>query len=90
MIIPQCLLPLETAGAVETVRADFALRKSDRLDKGLERIEFQGGQTKAVGDDLHHPFIFRRIGCRVLVEILVLVAFQLLDDAASNQLQVAL
>ena len=75
------------AATIKTVRANLTFRQSDGLDQRLQRVKLQRAKPETLGDDADHFLILGRIGLRILVEVLILVAFQLLDDAAGDQVQ---
>ena len=78
------------AGAVEAVGADFALRHTDGLDEVLEFGKLQGGEAEATGYLGDHALVLGRVGLGVLLQIYLVVALEVADDATRNQFQVAL
>ena len=78
------------AGAVEAVGADFALRHTDGLDEILELGKLQGGEAETTGYLGDHALVLGRIGLGVLLQIYLVVALEVADDATRNQFQVAL
>ena len=72
------------------MRAKFALGQTNGLDELLELVEAQRGKSQLAAYFLHHALIFGRVGGGVLVEIGILVALEIFDDAARNQFHVAL
>ena len=81
---------LEMAAAVKTMCADLAFRQTDGFDECFQRVKLQRAEAKSLGNGLYHLLVFGRISGSVFVEVFVLVAFQLFDDAARNQFQIAL
>ena len=78
------------AAAIEAVGADPTLRKTDTLNQILQFGELQCGESQALGNLCHHTLIFRRIGLCILLEILLVVALEILDDTTGNQLHITL
>ena len=70
--------------------AEFALGQADGIDEGVHGVELQRCEVEAAAYLLHQALILGCAGGRVLVEVFGIVAFELLDEAASHELQVAL
>ena len=69
------------------MRTELALGQADALDQRLQRVEAQGGEAETLAHDFHHAVVLGRAGRGILIKVLVLIALQLLDDAARYQLQ---
>ena len=80
----------ESAAAIETMSADFALRQPDSLDQHFHRIEFQGSQPETFLYDIDHPVVFRSTHSGILVQIFAVIAFQFLYYAACDKLHCTL
>ena len=78
------------AGAVEAVGADLALGHADALDEVFELGKLQGGESEATGYLGDHALVLGRIGLCVLLQISLVVALEVADDATGDKLQVAL
>ena len=70
------------AGAIETMGTDLAFRQAYGFYQRLQGIELQRREAETFSNQFHHLLVFGRIGFRIFAEVLVLVAFQLLDDAS--------
>ena len=70
--------------------AELALGKSNGIDKGVYSVELQRSEVETTAYLFHETLILGCAGGRVLVEVLGIVALELLDDAAGEQLEVAL
>lgn len=81
---------LEASCPVEAVRAELTLGEPDGLDERFEFVEAQRGQSETLTNDFHHALIFRRVGRCVSLQALVALTFQFADDAARDELHVAL
>ena len=77
-------------GTVKTMGTNLTLRQPNRINQDFQRIELQGCQTESLTDFFHHPFILRRVGSGILVQILVLITFQFLDDTTLEVFEVTL
>ena len=78
------------AAAIEAVGADPTFRKSDTFNQILQLCELQRGESQALGYLCHHTLILRRISLRIFLEVLLVVAFKVLDDTTRNQLHITL
>ena len=87
-----CVFFLEgiEGAAVEAVGTDAFLGQSDGLDERLELGEAQGVEVEAAGYLCHHALVLGAVGAGVGLKVFAVVAFKVLDDAAGEELQVAL
>ena len=83
-------LVLAATRAIEAVGAELALGQADGLYERLKLVEFERGEVQLAADLLHHALIFGRIGLGVFLQILILVALEILDDAARDEFHIAL
>ena len=70
--------------------ADTFLRQTDAFDEVFQRGKLQRGETQSAGYLLHHTLILRSARLGILFEILLVVTLKVLDDAASDEFEVAL
>ena len=76
--------------AVETVGANFALWQADSLHDGIQCGEFQRCEVQTASDFIHHSLVFRTASGGIRLNILVHVAFEVLNHSASDELEFAL
>ena len=72
------------------MRTDTLFGESDRLYQVFQRSKLYTGQSQATGYLVDHPLILGGSRLRILVEVLLVVALEILDDTAGNQFQIAL
>ncbi len=70
--------------------AELTLGQADGLDEGVYGVELKRGEVETFTDLLYQVLVLGCAGGRVLVEVLAVVALKLLDNAAGEQLEVAL
>lgn len=78
------------ATAIEAMGANLAFWQADGLYQLLDSIELQAGQAQLASYLIHHLLVLWRTSSGILIKILIGVALKLLDDAASDELHVAL
>ena len=78
------------AGAVEAVGADLALGHANALDEVFELGKLQGGESETTGYLGDHALVLGRIGLCVLLQISLVVALEVADNATCDEFQVAL
>ena len=78
------------AAAVEAVGAHPFLRQSDTLDKVFESGKFYTGESQSTSYLIHHALILWGSRLGVCLQVLVLVALDILDDSACDEFQVSL
>ena len=85
------LLPVvlvAVGGAVEAVGADALLGQTDGGNKVFDGGELDTGEAQAAGYLVDHALVFGRARLGVTLQVLLVVALDVLDDAARDQLQV--
>ena len=81
---------LVVAAAIEAVGADMVLGQTYRLDKVFQMGELQRGETQTASYLIHHALVFWRVGLGILVELGLVVALEVADNATCDEFQVAL
>lgn len=77
------------AAAIEAVCTHLAFGKADSLNQCFKCVELQGAQPEALGNGVDHALVFGGVGGGIFIQILVMISFKLLDDAAGDELEVA-
>ena len=77
---------MPVARAVEAVRAELALGQADGVHHTLQGVELQRVHTDMLAQHLNELGILGAGGVAVFLDVLVVVALQLLDAAAGNEL----
>ena len=80
----------EAGATVEAVSTYLTLGQTDTFYESLKLIEFEGGQTEVLANDIHHLLIFGRICSGVFIQVLVGITFKIFDNTAGDELKIAL
>ena len=84
------IMLVAVAAAIKAVCAHAALVHTNALNQILKLSKLQRGKAQTLGNLIYHTLVLRRVGGRVLLQVLLIVALKVLDDTACNQLHIAL
>ena len=79
----------EIAAAVEAMCTYFLFWQAYGIYKSLDLVELHAAETKASSYFFHHTLIFRAVCSSIFVQVLIGVAFKILNYSARNKFKVA-
>ena len=76
------------AAAIKAVCTNTALVHSNALNQVLKLGKLQRCQSQSLGYLVNHTLVFRRISLGILLQILLIVALKVLDNASCYQFHI--
>lgn len=77
----------EMTRSVEAVRANLAFRQADCRDDVFKRAEAERSEAEPAANFFDHALVLGGVGGRIGVEIAVVAAFEVGDNASGDQLK---